>query len=215
MPINTSTLGYHPQYEPYIAAEQSLTSFRGGVQGLTSTEAQSSQYFLQSGPSLIQWQNVGNQLQGFGRPFNVAPVSYKPQDNPSGFLVQSLAPPTHEDPGVIKPFETPPVNYHVPSEPPMVAEQTFAVSSTHINVDAESTTKARHMCNWLACDRSFSRTADRDRHVRTKHSKARTYHCREPGCKKGAGYWKGYSRIDKLQDHMRKKHLGVAFRGTM
>jgi hypothetical protein len=71
----------------------------------------------------------------------------------------------------------------------------------------------RHSCTWRGCNSSFSRKADRDRHITTKHRNVRYHHCRVAGCPKSCGSnalraWKGYSRIDKLQEHMRKKHAG-------
>jgi hypothetical protein len=72
----------------------------------------------------------------------------------------------------------------------------------------------RHPCNWQGCNATFGRKADRERHIATKHRNVRYYHCRVAGCPKTRGSnagraWKGYSRIDKLQEHMRKKHAGV------
>jgi hypothetical protein len=72
----------------------------------------------------------------------------------------------------------------------------------------------RHACTWQGCNASFGRKADRDRHIATKHRNVRHYHCRVAGCPKSRGSntlraWKGYSRMDKLQEHMRKKHAGV------
>lgn len=106
---------------------------------------------------------------------------------------------------------------HPLNQPLNAIEQPLGASSanTKDSEDLRSTAKARYLCNWNGCDQTFSRTADRDRHLRTKHNNARKYHCREPRCNKGVVYGKGYSRVDKLQEHMRKKHPGVPFRGTM
>jgi len=77
----------------------------------------------------------------------------------------------------------------------------------------------RHPCTWQGCNATFSRKADRERHIATKHRHVRYYHCRVAGCPKSRGSnalraWKGYSRIDKLQEHMRKKHADVESSST-
>jgi hypothetical protein len=84
------------------------------------------------------------------------------------------------------------------------------------NSAVEPVTPGRHPCNWQGCTVSFSRKADRDRHIITKHRNIRYYHCRIAGCNKsrGSGVWKGYSRTDKLQEHMRKKHAGANASGS-
>jgi hypothetical protein len=79
---------------------------------------------------------------------------------------------------------------------------------------ADNVSPDRHPCTWQGCNATFGRKADRDRHIATKHRNVRHYHCRIAGCTKSRGSntlsaWKGYSRIDKLQEHMRKKHAGV------
>jgi hypothetical protein len=66
----------------------------------------------------------------------------------------------------------------------------------------------RYLCNVPGCPLTFTRKADRDRHVQSWHYCATLYFCPVPGCKKSLG--KPYSRKDKLQEHMRKKHGGRA-----
>jgi hypothetical protein len=133
----------------------------------------------------------------------------------NGFIEERVTPPTiynqrldgwHNDPSIMHDLLS--KDFHV-------ANKSFTASLDHANDIPDPTTKARYPCKWPGCGSSFGRPADRDRHVRTKHGNARTYYCRESGCKKGVGYGKPYSRIDKLQEHMRKKHPAVAFRGTM
>jgi hypothetical protein len=63
----------------------------------------------------------------------------------------------------------------------------------------------RYLCNVLGCPKSFTRKADRDRHVQSWHNCATLHFCPVPRCKKSLG--KPYSRKDKLQEHMRTKHL--------
>jgi len=72
-----------------------------------------------------------------------------------------------------------------------------------------SGSRTRHICQWYACRSSFSRKADLQRHIDTVHLKLGLHHCQVDGCSKGFGQWKGYSRLDKLQEHMRKKHSEV------
>ncbi|KUJ06208.1 uncharacterized protein LY89DRAFT_744045 [Mollisia scopiformis] len=64
--------------------------------------------------------------------------------------------------------------------------------------------EGRYWCEVLGCLSSFTRKADRDRHVRSWHNCATLHFCPVPGCKKSLG--KPYSRKDKLQEHMQKKH---------
>ncbi|KAH8591915.1 hypothetical protein B0O99DRAFT_597753 [Bisporella sp. PMI_857] len=67
----------------------------------------------------------------------------------------------------------------------------------------------RYHCLWLGCTSSFARAADRKRHIRTQHDNPAHYHCPIVGCDKVRGRWKGYHRLDKLQEHMRKRHAGI------
>ncbi|KAF8861418.1 hypothetical protein BDZ45DRAFT_774688 [Acephala macrosclerotiorum] len=62
----------------------------------------------------------------------------------------------------------------------------------------------RFLCNVPGCPKTFTRKADRDRHVQSWHNCATLHFCPILGCKKSLG--KPYSRKDKLQEHMRKKH---------
>jgi hypothetical protein len=64
------------------------------------------------------------------------------------------------------------------------------------------------LCNVLGCLSTFTRKADRDRHVQSWHNFATLHLCPVLGCEKSFG--KPYSRKDKLQEHMRKKHAGLA-----
>ncbi|PVH67869.1 hypothetical protein DL98DRAFT_542830 [Cadophora sp. DSE1049] len=66
----------------------------------------------------------------------------------------------------------------------------------------------RFLCNILGCPSTFTRKADRDRHVQSWHNRATLHLCPVHECEKSAG--KPYSRKDKLLEHMRKKHAGVA-----
>jgi hypothetical protein len=67
----------------------------------------------------------------------------------------------------------------------------------------------RHTCTYQDCSVTFRRKGDRDRHVRVKHLQARRYFCQVIGCPKGFG--KGYTRFDKLQEHMKRKHANAGF----
>ena len=60
-------------------------------------------------------------------------------------------------------------------------------------------------CTQLGCTRSFQRDSDRTRHQNTVHSARQGLHlCPVPGCPKS--YGTGYSRTDKVTEHLWKKH---------
>jgi len=69
-------------------------------------------------------------------------------------------------------------------------------------------------CPYPTCPRTFTRTADLTRHVHSAHNHIHGRHlCHIPGCSKGQG--KGYTRRDKLVEHLWRKHgeLGFVKRG--
>jgi hypothetical protein len=64
----------------------------------------------------------------------------------------------------------------------------------------------RYLCNVLGCKSTFTRLADRNRHVNSKHNNT-PHFCLILGCEKSLERGgKGYTRQDKLQEHMQKKH---------
>lgn len=66
------------------------------------------------------------------------------------------------------------------------------------------------LCTQFPCPMSFKRHADRIRHEATVHGVNQVLHlCRIPGCSKGQG--RGYSRADKLTEHMWKKHGNMGY----
>ena len=67
------------------------------------------------------------------------------------------------------------------------------------------------MCTQTPCSVTFKRDADRIRHDRAVHKvNQQTLHlCAVPGCPKGQGA--GYSRADKVTEHMWKKHGNLGF----
>jgi hypothetical protein len=68
----------------------------------------------------------------------------------------------------------------------------------------------RFLCKVLGCESTFTRLGDRNRHVESMHNKA-LHFCLVPGCEKNLRRGgKGYTRKDKLQEHMQKKHAGLA-----
>jgi hypothetical protein len=68
----------------------------------------------------------------------------------------------------------------------------------------------RYLCNVPGCESTFTRIGDRNRHVKSKHNKT-LHFCLIPGCKKSFEEGgKGYTRQDKLQEHMQKKHAALA-----
>jgi hypothetical protein len=75
----------------------------------------------------------------------------------------------------------------------------------------ESSPSPRHHCPWASCKSSFGRAADRNRHFVTKHGRPVKYFCPMPGCRRGRGLWKGYSREDKVKEHVKKVHVHAKF----
>ncbi|PMD27002.1 hypothetical protein NA56DRAFT_725824 [Hyaloscypha hepaticicola] len=67
------------------------------------------------------------------------------------------------------------------------------------------------MCTQPPCSVTFKRDADRIRHERAVHkvNQQILHLCAVPGCPKGQGA--GYSRADKLTEHMWKKHGNLGF----
>jgi hypothetical protein len=67
----------------------------------------------------------------------------------------------------------------------------------------------RFLCNVLGCESTFTRLGDRNRHVESKHN-VTLHFCLVPGCEKSfARGGKGYTRKDKLQEHMQRKHAAL------
>jgi hypothetical protein len=75
----------------------------------------------------------------------------------------------------------------------------------------ESSLTARHHCPWAYCTSSFRRAADRNRHFVTKHGRPVKYFCPVSGCRRGRGLWRGYSREDKVTEHIKKVHIHAKF----
>ncbi|KAH9211092.1 hypothetical protein DL95DRAFT_465294 [Leptodontidium sp. 2 PMI_412] len=76
---------------------------------------------------------------------------------------------------------------------------------------ASTATSARHgrhhQCRFQGCNKSFGRRSDRDRHEDSVHSNIRFHFCPVVGCNKSfGGGGCGYTRADKVTDHLRKKH---------
>lgn len=65
-------------------------------------------------------------------------------------------------------------------------------------------------CAQLGCTRSFKRSSDRIRHENSIHASATGLHiCPIPGCRKSQDG--GYSRRDKLTEHLWKKHADLGY----
>ena len=65
-------------------------------------------------------------------------------------------------------------------------------------------------CMQPNCDAVFTRDADRIRHERARHGANHGLHlCPIPGCPKAQG--RGYSRADKVTEHLWKKHGNLGF----
>jgi hypothetical protein len=65
----------------------------------------------------------------------------------------------------------------------------------------------RYLCQWPACSVSCRRQPDWYRHFQSKHFNIRWF-CDEPGCDKGRHPFMGYSRQDKVTEHIKAKHMG-------
>ena len=66
------------------------------------------------------------------------------------------------------------------------------------------------LCNYPTCVQTFKRDADRSRHEQSVHFKNPGLHlCPIAGCPKS--YAKGYSRPDKVTEHLWKKHANLGF----
>jgi hypothetical protein len=60
------------------------------------------------------------------------------------------------------------------------------------------------------CTRSFGRKPDRDRHITSVHGTSQIFYlCPVVNCPKSQG--KGYSRQDKVTEHLWKKHANLGF----
>lgn len=59
-------------------------------------------------------------------------------------------------------------------------------------------------CDFPKCPSTFGRVADRDRHMRTVHSKSKPYPCDVRNCTRGGN--NGFSRKDHLWEHKRNYH---------
>jgi hypothetical protein len=60
------------------------------------------------------------------------------------------------------------------------------------------------------CTRSFGRKSDRDRHITSVHGTSQIFYlCPVVNCPKSQG--KGYSRQDKVTEHLWKKHANLGF----
>ncbi|KAN0119770.1 hypothetical protein V8E51_001978, partial [Hyaloscypha variabilis] len=89
--------------------------------------------------------------------------------------------------------QTPIVNHPTLSQQPTLDSQTF-------------------VCSFGDCDRSFRRKSDLARHRKTVHGVNHVkYFCQIPGYPKAQGQFQGYSRDDKLREHLWKKHGNLGF----
>lgn len=97
----------------------------------------------------------------------------------------------------------------VPALPPLpVAALPVAVALPA----AATTIIARIPCS-QGCAITFSRDSDRVRHEQVKHGNRPLYLCEIPGCAKSVGT--GYTRKDKLTEHMWKKHAALGYTKRM
>ena len=68
------------------------------------------------------------------------------------------------------------------------------------------------LCAFGDCAQSFRRKADLARHRKSVHGVNHVkYFCHIPGCPKSQGHGQGYSRDDKLTEHLWKQHRNLGF----
>jgi hypothetical protein len=73
-----------------------------------------------------------------------------------------------------------------------------------------STGISAHSCTQLGCPAIFKRPYERSRHEATAHGINQTVHlCPVLGCPKSQGT--GYSRADKVKEHLWKKHANLGY----
>jgi hypothetical protein len=91
------------------------------------------------------------------------------------------------------------------SSPEASFSSTSATSPTPSPTNAPSPNSTRHPCPHPHCHSTFARLGDLSRHAKI-HSpeRHRKYHCWEPGCDRNGR--KGFTRRDKLRDHVRGVH---------
>jgi hypothetical protein len=118
--------------------------------------------------------------------------------------------------GVID-FPVDPPMSNVSNTSPVIQERNPSIgnrnSFSHVSPTSQTcspprarTTSRRHHCPWADCASNFRRAADRDRHFVTIHGKPIKRFCPVAGCSRGRGLWRGYSREDKVKEHVKKVH---------
>jgi hypothetical protein len=107
---------------------------------------------------------------------------------------------------------TPAFNY-LHNQPRNTANDSPPVLASSRNVSSLIAKRRRHQCTLPGCSATFTRVADRKRHLETIHGNGVRYFCPQRGYTKGCGT--GYTRFDKLQEHMNKKHPGTPLQNFM
>ncbi|KAE9380385.1 hypothetical protein N431DRAFT_540013 [Stipitochalara longipes BDJ] len=78
--------------------------------------------------------------------------------------------------------------------------------------DQPTVTSLAFACAFGNCHHSFRRKSDLTRHRKTVHGVNHVkYFCHIPGCPKSRGHGQGYSRDDKLTEHLWKKDGSLGF----
>lgn len=83
------------------------------------------------------------------------------------------------------------------------------IPPTHRQAPAQVHSPALHRCNWPGCNKRFKRPSDLLRHRNAVHFNIQGHLCPIAGCPKARG--NGYSRADKVTEHLWKKHADLGY----
>lgn len=121
--------------------------------------------------------------------------------------------PQHFIPEII-PFQFPNSYGNITTQPNIsppgratVAPAAFRIESP--NRPNQKQSIPRHRCPQTTCSLVFGRKSELERHFRTVHCGRFSYACNVNGCENNKG--RGYSRVDKLREHLWRRHADLGF----
>ncbi|KUJ10071.1 uncharacterized protein LY89DRAFT_268878 [Mollisia scopiformis] len=97
-----------------------------------------------------------------------------------------------------------------PGFPTVVHTGPTALPPTTIAASGPAPTIHLHRCSFGTCTKRFKRPTDLARHQYTVHLNMTGRLCPIAGCPKSQG--RGYSRADKVTEHLWKKHGDLGYR---